>query len=139
MKTLVIFLLTLIACTALAQPDSCIIAGQSTHLTGTISMETFPGLPNYESIKAGDEPETYWILTTDQPYCGEGEDFSNEGQKITEKNETRFQLVLTADQYKEWNALLSKKVSVEGSMFLAHTGHHHTPMLIEVTKMNPVK
>jgi len=37
-------------------------------LTGKIIRKTFPGRPNYESIKAGDEPETYWILISDKPF-----------------------------------------------------------------------
>jgi hypothetical protein len=135
------FILSVFTFTVVAQTEGCIIAGQPTQLLGKISIETFPGLPNYESIKEGDEPEVYWILTTEKPYCGQGEDFGSEGQKITqiEKNQTRFQLMLTPEQYTQWKALLPNKVSVEGSMMMAHTGHHHTAMLIEVTKIKAVK
>lgn len=129
------FLLSILSFSTMALSESCIIAGQPTQLAGTINIETFPGLPNYESIKKGDQPETYWILTTNKPHCGTGEDFINEGQKSTDKNQTRFQLILTEAQYKQWKKLLNKKVSVEGTMMLAHTGHHHTEMLIEVTKI----
>ena len=38
-------------------------------LTGTISKKTFPGPPNYESIKKGDTPETYRVLQLDKPIC----------------------------------------------------------------------
>jgi hypothetical protein len=135
MRILLCFLLSILSFSTMALPESCIIADKPTQLSGIINTETFPGLPNYESIKKGDQPETYWILTTNKPHCGTGEDFLNDGQKITKTNQTRFQLILTEAQYKQWNNLLSKKVSVEGTMMLAHTGHHHTEMLIEVTKI----
>src|SRR5215831_8689740 len=38
-------------------------------LTGTIISRTFPGPPNYESIKDGDGPETYWLLVLRRPVC----------------------------------------------------------------------
>jgi hypothetical protein len=139
MNIILYLLLSLFSFSTLAKSDSCIVAGQQTQLTGTIKSETFPGLPNYDSIKKGDEPETYWILVTHKPYCGQGEDFSNPGQMITEKNQSRFQLVLTPEQYKQWKGLLHNKIVVKGSIFIAHTGHHHTPLLIEVTDIKPVK
>jgi hypothetical protein len=98
-------------------------------------MQTFPGPPNYESIKEGDQPETSWILVTNKSYCGQGEDLVNTGKIIIEKNQNRFQLVLTPELYQQEKKLLNKKVLVNGSLFFAHTGHHHTPLLIEVSKI----
>ncbi|KTC99375.1 DUF4431 domain-containing protein [Legionella erythra] len=132
-------LLSLFSFSAFATSDPCIVAGQETQLSGTIHIETFAGLPDYESIQKGDTPETYWILITDKPYCGQGEDFNNPGQMIMEKNQSRFQLVLTPEQYQQWKGLLQNKLVVKGSMFMAHTGHHHTPLLIEVTNIMAVK
>ncbi|MFZ1980474.1 MAG: hypothetical protein WAU61_04145 [Smithella sp.] len=41
----------------------------SVSLTGKIIRKTFPGRPNYENIKTGDEPETYWILILAKSLC----------------------------------------------------------------------
>jgi hypothetical protein len=38
-------------------------------LNGKIIRKTFPGPPNYENIKTGDQPETYWILILTTPLC----------------------------------------------------------------------
>jgi hypothetical protein len=38
-------------------------------LTGTIKAVTFPGPPNYRSVKEGDKPEQYWILYLPKPIC----------------------------------------------------------------------
>ena len=134
MNTLLFLLVSLLPLTASAE-TKCILTGQPTQLAGTIHIQTFAGLPNYESIKKGDQPETYWILATNKSYCGQGEDFINTGKIITEENQKRFQLVLTPELYKQGKKLLNKKVFVEGSLFFAHTGHHHTPLLVEVTKI----
>ncbi|KTD77164.1 DUF4431 domain-containing protein [Legionella waltersii] len=141
MKYLWCFIVGVFSFSTVAQAEGCILAGQATQLQGKISIETFPGRPNYESIKDGDEPEVYWILTTKKPYCGQGVGFNDEGQEITqiEKNQTRFQLILTPEQYKQWKALLPNNVTVEGSMMMAHTGHHHTAMLLQVTNMKGAK
>lgn len=70
-------------------------------------------------------------------FCGQGDDLTSDGQKTTqiETNQTRFQLMLTTEQYKQWKALLSGKVFVEGKLMMAHTGHHHTALLIQVTEI----
>lgn len=36
-------------------------------LAGTLSSRTYAGPPNYEDIRAGDRPETYWILQLENP------------------------------------------------------------------------
>jgi hypothetical protein len=36
-------------------------------LSGVLVRETYPGRPNYESIKKGDETETIWVLRLKQP------------------------------------------------------------------------
>ncbi len=36
-------------------------------LTGTLEIQTFPGAPNYESIKNGDEIEQGWYLRLKEP------------------------------------------------------------------------
>jgi hypothetical protein len=134
-NTLLFLLISLLTFTVSAETPKCIPTGQHTQLAGTIHMQTFPGPPNYESIKEGDQPETSWILVTNKSYCAQGEDLINTGKIIIEKNQNRFQLVLTPELYQQEKKLLNKKVLVNGSLFFAHTGHHHTPLLIEVSKI----
>ena len=92
---------------------------EKVELVGEVKTETFPGRPNYESIEKGDEPETVWILTIKNPICFNG---------IKEKQK-RFHLfwlgtkkhIKSAGRYK-----------ITGKTMESHTGHHHTPVLIEV-------
>jgi len=38
-------------------------------LVGVTTRHTFPGPPNYESVKKGDAPERYWLLRLPRPVC----------------------------------------------------------------------
>jgi len=101
-------------------------------LTGRITRKTFPGRPNYESIKKGDEPETYWILHLTQPVCLNG----GESPDVPEKYVSDMQLVFMSEQpYVRYRKLFGKRVVISGTLYHAHTGHHHTSVLITVNGM----
>ena len=38
-------------------------------LSGTLVRKTFPGPPNYDSVKKGDKPETVWFLDLREDVC----------------------------------------------------------------------
>lgn len=88
------------------------------HAAGMVSLEVFPGRPNYDSIKGGDEPEKAWILTVTD----------------NDKKE-RYQLVIVdnpTQKYTTLNRCIGKIIEVKGVVWEGHTGHHHTPFLITV-------
>ena len=83
--------------------------------SGFVSLEVFPGPPNYKSIKNGDAREEAWILTTAKA--------------------GRFHLVILDNKKEKFETLrrcLGKMVHVKGLAWEAHTGHHRTPFLITV-------
>jgi hypothetical protein len=98
-------------------------------LTGTISKKTFPGPPNYESIKRGDKPETYWVLHLEKPICTKAS-----ADNDAETGVADLQLILTRKQYALYRKLLGRRapLTVTGKLSHAITGHHHTPVLMEV-------
>jgi hypothetical protein len=93
---------------------------ETIHIVGILQKEVFPGPPNYENIKSGDSPETVWFVDIDDV------------KYVTETGEQRIQLILPADQY---DYLLNQTVEATGTLFDAHTIHHHTPVLMFVTKL----
>lgn len=102
-------------------------------LSGRISKVTFPGPPNYESVKKGDQPEVAWVLRLSEPVCvkaGQENDFD-----VAEKDVTDIQLLLEPGEYARWRTLARSRapVIITGKLFHAHTGHHHTAVLAEVT------
>ena len=91
------------------------------NIVGILQKEVFPGPPNYENIRSGDSPETIWFVAVDE-----------EAGHIKDSGEQRIQLILPEDQY---NYLLNQTVVATGTLFDAHTVHHHTPVLMFVTKL----
>ena len=105
-------------------------------ISGTLVRKTFPGPPNYEDIKTGDRPETGWYVSLARPVCVTG----TPGDEIDGQDEggvDLVQLVLTHDEYKTHSGLVGKKVTVTGTFFRWHTGHHHTPVLLTVARLVP--
>jgi hypothetical protein len=101
-------------------------------LKGVIEKETFPGPPNYESVEKGDKPETYWIFNLDVPICTSGAD----QRGPSENNVRKLQLLFAqVDMYKAYRSQLAKPVTVTGSLEHAFSGHHHTDVMLQVTKI----
>lgn len=85
---------------------------------GIVSRHVFPGPPNFASIGEGDEREETWILTYSGP-----------------TGMAQFQLVILERQDELFAALRrtgKKRVEIAGTVWKAHTGHHHAPFLITV-------
>ncbi len=102
---------------ALALLSGCVQSSPSgertIRLAGTLSLEVFAGRPNYESVAAGDEAEEVWILTAKEKY----------------------QLVVidtTGKILPMLHRCLGKQIVVEGVVWPAENGHHHTDSLITV-------
>jgi hypothetical protein len=102
-------------------------------LTGIMKRITYPGRPNYESIEAGDEPDTGWYLILKHPICTNEKATDDNYPALT--NESKIQLVVRAAQYGEYRHFVNSTVAVEGSLFAASTGHHHTNLLLQVTSI----
>ncbi len=103
------------------------------YLAGLVRRITYPGRPNYESIEAGDEPETGWYLILNRPICTNKKGTDDNYPART--HESRIQLVLRSAQYRAYKHFVDNVVVVEGSLFAASTGHHHANLLLTVTSI----
>ena len=112
--------------------------GKTIAIQGNLSRETFPGPPNYESIEKGDHPETYWVLGVNEPVCARGEDMEN-GDLYMSAETQRLQLVMTGVQYNEFKSMMGCWVKVSGEVFIGHTGHHNTPVLLDLTRCGEIE
>jgi hypothetical protein len=101
---------------------------------GKLTRKTFPGPPNYESVRKGDRPETYWLLDLERPVCID-QDPKNTDFNGAQKDIRLVQLVIDPEMYKEHAGLIGKRVVATGTLFGAITGHHHTPVLLNVTTL----
>ncbi|WP_336221682.1 DUF4431 domain-containing protein [Citrobacter amalonaticus] len=98
---------------------------QQVTFQGTLTQETRPGPPNYESIKDGDEAITYDYLKLDQPLeC----DVGGESESVP-----LVQLILMGKNkpgYADLAPLLGKEVMLNGKTMYAQFGRHYTPVLL---------
>jgi hypothetical protein len=108
-------------------------------VTGTIISRTYPGPPEYESIRRGDEPETYWLLALPRPVCvnqGDPEELTDDAKK----NVRYIQLVFSSEKfYRTYRRLLGKRVVATGTLYGKFNAHHKTPVLLEVNTLTKAK
>ena len=102
-------------------------------LSGTLTERTFPGPPNYENVKSGDKPETYWILQLKSPVDVSPLEEDDINYRVL--NVRNIQLVLSADVRDPLLLRRNQRVLVMGTLYSAISGHHHTRVLIEVLSM----
>ena len=100
-------------------------------LTGSLHRATFPGKPNFESVVNGDEPETGFYLTLNQPICTQGDSGPDRQPHDAVKE---VQLVLTKTQYATLRSKIGDQVQLRGQLFSSFTGHHHADVLLRVTQ-----
>ena len=100
-------------------------------ITGTLERRTYPGRPNYESVAKGDEAETGLYLVVAPAICvTRNLDDVNQPTAAA----SLVQLVLDQPGYDRLRPYLTKKVTVRGTLFHSHTGHHHAELLLNVLK-----
>jgi hypothetical protein len=98
-------------------------------LHGTLVGKTVAGPTNYQDIRKGDEGVKLDLsMCVNQAKLEPGL-YPNPSQK----NIRRLQLLLNDGDRLKATALLANRVVATGSLFRAHTGHDHTPVLLTVT------
>jgi len=124
-----------LACPAIlaaSQGDCLPYEPASVKLTGKTFLKVFPGRPNYESIKEGDEPEPAWLLRLAKPICVR----ADKQDEDPEDNVSVIHLVLRGKQFSQLRRLRRKgAITFTGTLFHAITGHHHAKVLMWVTHM----
>lgn len=94
-------------------------------VTGALERLTFPGPPNYESIAQGDTAEPGFYLRLAHPICTKADEVSD-----AQRNVRLVQLVLDSAGYAALRPQLGHRVTLRGTVFGQHTGHHHAPVLL---------
>jgi hypothetical protein len=105
---------------------------------GTLISKTFAGPPNYESVRNGDRAETSWLIELHSPVCVSG-DKAGPDLNPSQDRVTEIQLVLTPEEYQTYKGMVGREVIARGTLFGAHTGHHHTPVLLTAKSIEPAK
>lgn len=136
---LIIFFITLASCKAKVtenkKTENCLsYETRNVQLIGQIFRKSFPGPPNYQDIKKGDEEEIYWLIKTITPFCVNESEMMF-GDKVDNQFEAQLVMSSAFNFYQMRRALLGQKVIVKGTLFPQHTGHHKTRVLINVESL----
>jgi hypothetical protein len=98
-------------------------------VSGKLERLTFPGAPNFQDVRQGDEPEPGFYLSLQTPICTTGD--ANSADAYPQKGVALIQLMLDKDGYDKLRPWLGKTISISGTLMAAFTGHHHAPLLID--------
>lgn len=128
--------LWLTAGNCLAGTSSCTAFqfGDEIGVGGWIVKRTYAGPPNFQSVQRGDMPETIYVLQLNKPACVHPAQTDQENEAAETVGEAQL-VVMESGQSKTASRLMGRRVWVTGKFFSAHSGHHHTPVLLEVTNV----
>ena len=101
-------------------------------LSGRLERHTYYGAPNFGEDPAHDEKEVGFYLGLAAPICAAGPSSKEENEP--HRGVRRVQLVLDSAGYAQLRPYLGQRVTLQGTLFAAQTGHHHTPILLMVSK-----
>jgi hypothetical protein len=104
--------------------------GDALTLSGRVVLKTFFGPPNYGENPETDSRETQGILILPKPVCVNAD---KDGNHEAEKNQS--ELTLVPPKGVNLKRFAAKQVVVHGTLFHADNGHHHTPVLMIVTRI----
>ena len=114
---------------------TCLDYRDTVELRGTLQRETHPGPPNYESIAGGDAAETGFYLHLGRAICARSSRPDPDDASETEQDGVLLvQLVLDSAGYARLGPQVGRNVTLRGTIFSAHTGHHHAPLLLDVQR-----
>lgn len=108
-------------CISVARPQTRI------SVSGRLTLQSFPGSPNYESIAAGDAEERTFIVELPRAICIDDDGaFADPSEQFgtVQVSATQRELLPVL------RASVGRRVTVNGEGFASHTGHHHAPLIV---------
>ncbi len=103
-------------------------------LKGKIEIQTFPGPPNYESIKNGDSIEKCWFLKLEKPI-----DVLSISKEERDRDDPVFNVKIVQIAIQNdllWSKIKKgEKVRLKGTLYSRQNGHHHSRVLINADSL----
>jgi hypothetical protein len=104
-----------------------------TDLVGRLVKRTFFGPPGYGENPKTDSRETQAVLVLDSPAC------ASRGAELGDEPESnQREVTLVAGDGVVFGPSVGKRIAVSGELFHAITGHHHTKLLVRVSRVSVV-
>jgi hypothetical protein len=108
-------------------------------VNGTIIRQTFYGPPGYGESPETDSKETYYLLVVSQAIkvFSNSEEQEAGGTDVTAQNVDTIQLVpMDGINLKPF---FNRKAQLTGTFFGPVSGHHHTPVLLQVIRAEALR
>ncbi len=102
-------------------------------IEGTLQQEEQFGPPGYGEDPKNDSKENLFFLYLEAPINVYSIDSLSDSFDVTTKGIDKVQL---NSPDVDLVPFINKKITVQGVFFGAHTGHHHTDVLMDVSKVN---
>ncbi|MGI0524779.1 hypothetical protein [Rhizobium giardinii] len=112
------------ACIDIAKTPSPTFEGRLIH-------KIFPGPPNYEDVRQGDQPEPAFILNVTKPFCIVGDEMINDETQISRIHVFSEDIALMP--FVDHDVIVSGKELFGGS-----TAHHRAPVVLSVAAIEDV-
>ena len=106
-----------------------------TELRGTIYRKIYPGPPEYSNIEMGDRPQSALILSLTEPVNVQLAEPEREPFNQPELGVREIHVSFANETPPE--ELWTKGVVVKGTLYSAHTGHHHRRVLMTINTWEP--
>ena len=108
---------------------TCVRANTDTvALTGMLKRDIYPGPPNFESVKHGDEPQAGFYLHLAAPVCVANPDLQSADTSAI------VQLNLDSAGYARLRPSLNHQTTVTGTLYGWENALHHVPVLMWVNR-----
>jgi hypothetical protein len=101
---------------------------------GELLVKKYFGPPDFGENPKTDSKENSWILSLSEPINVQAKEGADPLAGPSSKGVKELQLVLSVPR----RDLMGKMVFVAGTLFHAHTGHHHTDVLMQVESIHLV-
>ncbi|XHS77797.1 DUF4431 domain-containing protein [Burkholderiaceae bacterium UC74_6] len=114
-------------------PRACLqYDSEATQLSGTLFARVYYGPPGYGERPAEDSREGAWLLLLDAPICVTASPHPESDNNSFERDQIVVQLAAVHVSPGAIEGLVEKRVVVSGQLYHALTGHHRTPVLLDV-------
>ena len=124
----VMILVALFATTLSSASMPCLhYGGDPIILTGKVKLQTFYGPPGYGENPDTDSRERQAILVLSEPICVEANPNNYE-----EAEHNQSEVTLVPHNNENLKDYVGKEIKVKGTLYHAHTAHHHTRVLINI-------
>ena len=118
---------------AVEPPSACLqYDSKSTKLSGTLLTRTYYGPPGYGESPAQDAREGAWLLLLDAPICVAASAQPEKDNNSFERDQIVVQLAAVHIDPKKIRTMQGQRLTATGQLFHAMTGHHRTPVLLDV-------